>query len=132
MIFMYHGSYKRVLALQTFYVKLRQTKAFAPTLAQTSLSQNCSITTLLTNVGLVSSTASSFYYVDGFGNSITIIPYENLQGTLADIHPSFSYMTLCQSGTNCPPFAGVITLSNTNAACVQAGAPYCYLQFTYP
>ncbi|ACG57417.1 hypothetical protein HY04AAS1_0730 [Hydrogenobaculum sp. Y04AAS1] len=103
-----------------------------------SLSQNCSITTLLTNVGLVtslprsSSTASSFYYVDGFGNSITIVPYANLQETLADIHPSFSYMTLCQSGTNCPPFAGVITLSNTNVSCVQAGAPYCYLQFTYP
>ena len=97
-----------------------------------SLSQNCSITTLLTNVGLVSSTASSFYYVDGFGNSITIIPYANLQGTLADIHPSFSYMTLCQSGTNCPPFAGVIELSNISATCVQAGEPYCYLQFTYP
>jgi len=109
-----------------------------------SLSQNCSITTLLTNVGLVtsmprstsmpriSSTASSFYYVDGFGNSITIIPYANLQGTLADIHPSFSYMTQCQSGTNCPPFAGVITLSNTNVSCVQEVEPYCYLQFTYP
>ncbi|AEF19114.1 MULTISPECIES: hypothetical protein [unclassified Hydrogenobaculum] len=109
-----------------------------------SLSQNCSITTLLTNVGLVtsmprstsmprySSTASSFYYVDGFGNSITIVPYANLQGTLADIHPSSSYMTQCQSGTNCPPFAGVIELSNISATCVQAGEPYCYLQFTYP
>jgi hypothetical protein len=97
-----------------------------------SLYQNCSITTLLTNVGLVSSTVSSFYYVDGFGNSITIVPYTNLQGTLSDTHPSSSYMTQCQSGTNCPPFAGVITLSNTNAACVQAGEPYCYLQFTYP
>jgi hypothetical protein len=97
-----------------------------------SLSQNCSITTLLTNVGLVSSTASSFYYVDGFGNSITIIPYANLQGTLADIHPSSSYMTQCQSGTNCPPFAGVIELSNISATCVGQALPYCYLQFTYP
>jgi hypothetical protein len=34
-ISMYHGFYKRVLALQIFYVKLRQTKAFAPTLVQT-------------------------------------------------------------------------------------------------
>lgn len=103
-----------------------------------SLSQNCSITTLLTNVGLVtsmprySSTASSFYYVDGFGNSITIVPYANLQGTLADIHPSFSYMIQCQSGTNCPPFAGVIELSNISATCVGQVLPYCYLQFTYP
>mgnify|MGYP001626150989 CR=1 FL=1 len=97
-----------------------------------SLSQNCSITTLFQNIGLVSSTAPNFYYVDGFGNSLTIIPYANLEGNLADIHPSFSYMNECQSGTNCPPFAGVITLSNTNVSCVQTGAPYCYLQFTYP
>jgi len=102
-----------------------------------SLSQNCSITTLLTNVGLVtsmprsSSTASSFYYVDGFGNSITIVPYAN--GTLSSANPSYVFLNNCkQYGTNCPPFAGVITLSNTNAACVQAGEPYCYLQFTYP
>jgi len=102
-----------------------------------SLSQNCSITTLLTNVGLVtsmpqsSSTASSFYYVDGFGNSITIVPYEN--GTLSSANPSYAFLNNCkQSGTNCPPFAGMITLSNTNIPCVQAGAPYCYLQFTYP
>jgi len=96
-----------------------------------TLTQTCSISTLLTNVGLISSTAS-YYYVDGFGNSVTIIPYANLQGNLSDTHPSFSYMNECQSGTNCPPFAGVITLSYTNIPCISSGAPYCYLQFTYP
>jgi hypothetical protein len=96
-----------------------------------SLSQNCSITTLLTNVGLVSSTASSFYYVDGFGNSITIVPYEN--GTLSSANPSYAFLNNCkQSGTNCPPFAGVIELSNISATCVVQASPYCYLQFTYP
>ena len=94
-----------------------------------TLVQNCSITTLLNNVSLT----NPYYYTDGFGNSITIIPYANLQGSLPDTHPSYAFMTSCsQNGSNCPPFAGVITLSYTSIPCVSSGAPYCYFQFTYP
>ncbi len=94
-------------------------------------SSQCNVNTLLSNLGLMSSTTSG-YTADGFGNSITIIPFIN-GNSLPSQNPSYIYMQTCQSsGSFCPPFAGAITLSYTNLPCVSNATPYCYLQFTYP
>lgn len=88
------------------------------------------MSTLLQNIGLMSSTAG-FYFTDGFGNSITINPLIN--ASVVDNHPSFSYMLNCNNtGASCPPFAGAVMELNNSATCVNTGSPYCYLQFTYP